>query len=346
MGQDYRAVGDLVNSDIPHPREVFDFLPGENARIAFSSALERGRLHHAWLLVGPEGVGKSTFAYHVARRLLGAAPDPAFGPLGSRRDDPVSRQIAARAHPDLLVLQRDPEDGRSRKGIPAEEVRGLSEFFAKSPALAGFRVAIIDTGDDLNLHGANAVLKTLEEPPERGVILLISNAPGGLLATLRSRCRRLKLDPPPVAEVRAWLVAKSGVDEADAEKLIAMARGTPGRAWRLAICEGLEIDRAAQEILRTLPSPDSLALLKLADGFRGATGAARFDLLFERLAAQIRNAATKLATEEGNSAEAKKQWRWAEAWEFLVRLPREAEALNLDRVDAFYTALSRLRSIA
>src|SRR5665213_1508820 len=133
-----------MNEDIPHPREVFTHEAGEAVERAFLDALERGRLHHAWLLVGPEGIGKATFAYRAARRLLGAAADPSLGLLGSRPDDPVCRQIMARAHPDLLVLQRDAEDGKTRKGIPVDDARALAEFFAKTPAAAPYRVAIVD----------------------------------------------------------------------------------------------------------------------------------------------------------------------------------------------------------
>jgi DNA polymerase-3 subunit delta' len=334
-----------MNEDIPHPRETFDFL-SEAVEDAFQSAMDRGRLHHAWLLGGPEGIGKATFAYRVARRLLGAAPEPALGTLGSRPDDPVCRQVAARAHPDLIVIQRDPEDGKTRKGIPVEEARGLPEFFAKSPASAPFRVAIVDAADDLNRFGANAVLKILEEPPQRGVLLLVANAPGRLFPTLRSRCRRLNFDAPPGPAALAWLTVKAQIDEAHAERLLSLAAGAPGRAWRLAAAGAAEIDRAAGEILRALPGTDAAAMLALADGFRGPTGAIKFNLLFERLAAQIRTMATEraLAVNPGDDASGDLD-RWARAWELIVRLPREVEALNLDRGDAFYTALAELRAI-
>ena len=152
-------------SEIAHPRDVTRLEGCETAEHAFLSALERGRLHHAWLLVGPEGVGKATFAYRAARRLLGARPEPDYGVLGADPDDPVFRQVAGRAHPDLLVLELESADGKPRKSIPVDEARALPEFFSKSPGRAAHRVAIIDAADDLNVNAANAVLKTLEEPP-------------------------------------------------------------------------------------------------------------------------------------------------------------------------------------
>ena len=331
----------------PHPREVFDYLGGEAVESAFVDSLARGRLHHAWLLTGPEGVGKATFAYRAARRLLGAAPAPRHGALGAAPEDPVSRQIIARAHPDLLALQRDPEDGKTRKGIPVDEARTLPEFFAKSPATAPYRVAIIDTADDLNASAANAVLKTLEEPPERGVLLLISNAPGALLPTLRSRCRRLSFSPPATDVAKPWVAARTGLDIESSLRLLRMARGAPGRAWRLATQDALAADDTAREMLDHLPRVDEMAMLALSDSFRGAAGAARFDLLFERLADHVHDRVSRRAMDGGQEAgEGRAQDAWAEIWDLLTTLPRQVEAVNLDRADAFFTALSRLRAIA
>src|ERR1700722_17277904 len=121
---------------IAHPRDVFRLEGADTAEAAFLDALARDRLHHAWLLVGPEGAGKATFAYRAARRLLGARPDPAYGVLGAHPDDPVSRQIAGHAHSDLMVLEREAQDGKPRKTIPVDEARALPEFFSKSPGQA------------------------------------------------------------------------------------------------------------------------------------------------------------------------------------------------------------------
>ena len=119
-----------------HPRDRFDLVPDVEAEAAFLDAWERGRLHHAWLLCGVEGTGKATFAYRAARRLMGAAADPVRGPLGARRDDPVSRLISAQAHPDLLVLERAVEGGKVKKSISVDQARELPEFFSKIPSQA------------------------------------------------------------------------------------------------------------------------------------------------------------------------------------------------------------------
>ncbi|MEI9890663.1 MAG: DNA polymerase III subunit delta' [Caulobacteraceae bacterium] len=329
-------------SEAAHPREVFAYEGGEGVEQAFLDALARGRLHHAWLLTGPEGVGKATFAYRAARRLMGARPDPQFGLLGSSPEDPVSRQIASRSHPDLMVLEKASEDGKARKHISVDDARRLPEFFAKAPASAPYRVAIIDAADDMNVNAANALLKILEEPPARGVLFLVSHSPGGLIATIRSRCRRLAFPPWDMQRVHSFVQGRTGLPADQALRLAQMARGAPGRAMAMAEEGALDAETVAQEILRRLPGADDAALLAVADSFRGAEGQKRFEMLFERLLDQVQALASR-AAEAGASAEVD---RWARAWETLSVLPRDVEAVNLDRADAFFTAIGRLRQAA
>ena len=328
--------------EAPHPRHVFELNGAEAPEQAWLEALQRGRMHHAWLLVGPEGVGKATFAYRAARRLLGARPDPSHGLLGSDPEDPVSRQVAARSHPDLLVLEREGEDGKPRKVIPVDEARRLPEFFSKAPAISPWRVAIIDAADDLNINAANAVLKTLEEPPPRGVLFLVCHAPGRLLATIRSRCRRLLFRPWPDLEVEAFLAARTDLGLEERHRLAAMAKGAPGRALTLAEGGALELDQAAHALLRSLPQSDETALLALAHELRGPQGAERFNLLFERLAEQVKTMIEETAGRPG----AGPMEPWIEVWERLTGLPEEVEAVNLDRQDAFWSAVGALRHAA
>ena len=332
-------------AELPHPREVYAFDDPGGTEASFADALARGRLHHAWLLCGPEGVGKATFAYRAARRLMGAAPDAARGLLGSRPGDPVSAQIAARSHPDLMVLERIGEDGKQRKSIPVDDARRLPEFFAKAPASSPWRVAIIDAVDDMNVNAANALLKTLEEPPQRGVLFLVSHSPGGLLPTIRSRCRRLRFGAFDEATVAEQLTHRLGLNGEDALRLARMAHGSPGRAMTLAAQGALELDRAAHDILRQLPGVDPATLIALTDSFRGASGAERFNLLFERLAERVHAQALESAQETAQGSRPLSD-RWFSVWDRLTRLPREAEAVNLDRTDAFWSAMAELRSAA
>lgn len=322
---------------LPHPRDVYDYSRGEVVERAFLDALERGRLHHAWLLTGPEGVGKATFAYRAARRLLGGAPNPAYGLLGVSPDDPEARLMAARAHPDFMVLEREEVDGKLKRDITVDAARELPEFFSKAPSRSGFRVAIVDAADDMNLNAANALLKTLEEPPERGVLFLVSHAPGRLMATIRSRCRRLTFQPWPDEAMEDFLSRRTALDGGEISRLAAMAKGAPGRAVRLSASKALEFDLIADALVNG-EAPGEAALLHIADGFRGGEGQGRFELFLERLAEAVRRRATSGGL--GGSVD-----RWAGLWDKLAAAPAEAEAVNLDRADVFWSLLAELNAL-
>ena len=329
----------MADDEVLHPRDSYRLDDIEAPAEALSTAAARGRLHHAWLLTGPEGVGKASFAYRAARWLLGATHDPAYGPLGTRPEDSVARLVASQSHPDLMVLER----AADKKSIPVDDARRLPEFFANTPALAPYRVAIIDAADDLNVNAANAVLKTLEEPPPRGVLFLVSHAPGRLLPTIRSRCRRLAFRGWTDDRLAAFVSARTGLTGDDAARVSHMAKGAPGRALQLAAGDALAVDAAARALLESLPNANEAQLLVLADGFRGGEGANRFHLLLERLADRVRQSAVSgaLAGRSGEGVDA-----WAGAWARLDALPAQVEGLNLDRADAFWSVLSDLRSAA
>lgn len=331
----------MADLQVPHPRDVHQLQGQETAEEAFEAARARGRLHHAWLLTGPEGVGKATFAYRAARRLLGATPDSYNGVLGADIDHPVSRQVSARSHPDLMVLEREGPDGKARKVIPVDDARKLAEFFSKSPASAPHRVAIIDSADDLNVNAANAILKTLEEPPPKGVLLMVSHSPGRLLPTIRSRCRRLAFRPLGVETAADFVRARTDVNAEEALRLATMADGAPGQALSLAAAGALAMDDAARDLLSELPRIDETRALAIAEKFRGGEGPTQFGLLFDRLADRVHRMATDRAAQGIGRLDP-----WAEAWETLQRLPREVEGLNLDRADALFTALTELRRAA
>lgn len=312
--------------------EPLDRMAGPAQEVA--TALARGRLHHAWLLTGPRGVGKAAFAWRLARRLLGAAQTGEA--LESAPGDRVNRLIAARAHPDLMVVEREVEDGKPRRTIPVDEIRRLPDFFAKSSERGGYRVALVDAVDDLAAGGANALLKTLEEPPAKGVLLLVSHASGRLLPTIRSRCRKLAFPPWSELDLAAWL-RERGEDAQGAEAAARAARGSPGAA--LAALGRL--DGEAATVLGWIAAGDEAALLRLADGFRGGEGAVRFATLLADLADALHTRITAAAGMGGSAPEA-----WIRAWDTLQRAPGETEALNLDRGDAFWTVLTDLRAAA
>lgn len=315
-----------------HARDRFDLIPDAAAEAAFLDAQSRGRLHHAWLLCGVEGSGKATFAYRAARRLLGATPDPSRGPLGTRPDDPVARLISAQSHPDLLVLERLVEGGKVKKSISVDQARDLPEFFSKSPSQAQARVAIIDAADDLNLNAANALLKVLEEPPESGVLLLVTHAPGRLLATIRSRCRRLAFPVWPEHALEELVRNRTGVPSAEAARIAGMAAGSPGQALALASGATLEADQLAQDWVNA-EAVDRAEAMAVADKFRGVEGQDRFETLMERLIAAVK----VRALNEGKGGA-----RWAELWSRMAELPDRTAAINLDRADVLAGALADL----
>ncbi|MFJ6023834.1 DNA polymerase III subunit delta' [Brevundimonas sp. NPDC092305] len=316
-----------------HPRDRFDLIPDASAEAAFLDAQAKGRLHHAWLLCGVEGSGKATFAYRAARRLLGAAPDPSRGVLGTDPYDHVARMISAQSHPDLLVLERAVEGGKTKKSISVDQARDLPEFFSKSPSQSPYRVAIIDAADDLNLNAANALLKVLEEPPERGVLFLVTHAPGRLLATIRSRCRRLAFPVWPQHALEDLVRNKTGVPSAEAVRIAGMAGGSPGLALSLASGATLEADQLAQDWVAA-PEINRAEAMAISDKFRGAEGQERFETLMERLIAAVK----VRALEEGASGA-----RWAELWSRLSELPERAAGINLDRADVLAGALADLQ---
>jgi len=319
-----------------HPRDRFDLIADLKAEEAFLDALDRGRLHHAWLLCGVEGSGKASFAYRAARRLLGAAPDPSRGPLGAAPHDPVSRLVSAQSHPDLLVLERLVEGGKQKKSISVEQARDLPEFFAKSPSQARHRVAIIDAADDLNVNAANALLKILEEPPESGVLFLVTHAPGRLLATIRSRCRRLSFPVWPENRLAELVQRRTGVSPSEADEAARMAGGSPGAALDLASGAMSETDRLARSWVEG-GAVDRAEQLAVADGFRGAEGQARFDALMDRLIAAVKRRAVETGGREGAL--------WAELWGRLAELPDRAAGLNMDKGDVLAGALADIARV-
>lgn len=314
-----------------HPRDRYDLVSDAGAEAAFLDALGRGRLHHAWLLAGPEGRGKASFAYRAARRLLGAQADPARGALGSDPFDPVNRLISAQSHPDLLVLERLVEGGKQKKSISVDQARDLPDFFSKSPSQAHRRVAIVDAADDLNVNAANALLKILEEPPERGVLLLVTHAPGRLLATIRSRCRRLSFPIWTPDQLESLVRNRTGADPDDARLAADMAGGSPGAALALSSGAMQEVDALARSWVLG-DAVDRAEQLAVADGFRGAEGQARFEALMDRLIAAVKTRALEAPAGQGA--------RWAELWTRLAELPDRTAAINLDRADVLAGALA------
>ncbi|MFP1131411.1 DNA polymerase III subunit delta' [Asticcacaulis sp. W401b] len=326
---------------VAHPRQVFDFIQGEAQETAFVEALSRGRLHHAWLLCGPEGVGKATFAYRAARYLMGHQRDRGFGILGMSEEDPDGRLIVAQSHPDLLVLEREQKDGKTRKNITVDAVREVGEFFSKAPSRSAYRVCIVDAVDDLNINSANALLKILEEPPERGLLFLISHSPGKLLATIRSRCRRLGFSPWDDEAVQRFITARAELGPEQLERLVVMAKGSPGKGLRLWEEGALEMDELAARLLSDTP-PARFDLLPLMTMFK--TNSSKID--GPKKFAQFIAALSDRVQERALSADAPARGRqWSELWVRLSTVVAETEGVNLDRGEYFWSIVNDIKAL-
>ncbi|HEY1720961.1 MAG TPA: DNA polymerase III subunit delta' [Magnetospirillaceae bacterium] len=351
--------------DPTEPRHATELIGHETAEKQFLDAWNSGRLAHAWLIAGPRGIGKATFAYRIARFILAGGGGDSGGLFGGggpeslvvSGDHPAVRRIAANGHPDLRVLERNwSADGKKRQSeIPVDEVRRIGGFLALTPAEGGWRVVIIDAADELNRSGANAILKLLEEPPRNALILMISHSPDRLLPTIRSRCRRLMLRPLAEDVVVTLLRRRlPEMSEADALGVARIAEGSIGRALDLVEGEGLSLYRSMIELLGGLPRMDVNALHSFADKVGGDEEKSRtVENLFLRwlaVTAGRGNAASEVVAGEAALgqrllASAGKD-RWLELWDKAVHGFERAEAVNLDRKQVLLnTFLSLERAI-
>jgi DNA polymerase-3 subunit delta' len=221
---------------------------------AFAGAWASRRLHHAWLLAGPKGVGKASFARAAARRVLADAAGAPSDLAGLETDDdhPIVKLVEAGSHPDMRWLERltDEKTDKLKRNISVDQVRELGGFMALTPALSPWRVAVIDSVDDLEASGANALLKILEEPPANTLFFLVSHAPGRLLPTIRSRCRRLEFKPLEDDAMASILKAQTDLDEAARREVICMSFGSAGTALAFAELDLAKLENAALAILR------------------------------------------------------------------------------------------------
>ena len=262
------------------------------AQQAFVAAIQSGSMHHAWIFAGPEGVGKARFAMLAARRLLagpGEGQDFAIPP-----GDRTQQLIDSGAHPDLKLLQRLPRDEKKpeqglARSIKVDQVRELDHFFGVKPTYSDRRVVVIDAADDLERPGAsNALLKNLEEPPAGTVFLLVSQAPGRLLPTIRSRCRMLRFDALDDSDMRAAL-GDAGVASGEIDELIRVGQGSPARALAMAGLDMAALDKTLADLAKGDPSNAVRAELARVLSLKAAQ--ARYEAFLDRAPTFIADAA-------------------------------------------------------
>jgi DNA polymerase III subunit delta' len=330
-----------------HPRRRSLLLGHERAEESLLRAYRSRRLHHAWLISGPRGIGKATLAYRFARFLL-RHPNPAgaAGGLHLDHEDPVFRRVAAGTHPDLFVVERDfdPRTGRLKSETGVDIARLATGFFSRSAAENGWRVCIVDPADDLNLESANALLKVLEEPPRQSIFLLVSNRPGMLLRTIRSRCVRLilgSLEQQQVIEVLQSVLgaeAPSGQDLALAAEL---SGGSPGRALELLGSGGARTFAEFHSLIAGFPRLDRRQALALADKLQSRMAEEDFGIFCQLLTEWIAQRARGEALATRSAAQ-----QWAEIYAELSHSIRQTNALNLDRRQLVMHAFEALQAAA
>jgi len=330
-----------------------------------AEAVAGGRMHHAWLLAGREGIGKATLAYRLARHVL-AGPeqrDPLGQSLEVAADITAARQVGALSHPGLLVLRR-PYDVRAKRvaaSIPVDEVRRLKSFLGLTAGEDTWRVVIVDAADELNLNAANALLKSLEEPPVRALFLLIASEPSRLLPTIRSRCRRLDLAPltgEAVRKATESALSAAEMDLPDAQRwplLERLAEGSVRRALQLADSGGLELYERIASLLAALPQVDWPGVHTLVDQLSSAANEQRFEafynLLLDLLARLVRaratghGAAPELALAERLIPEARMP-AWAAVWEGILSDRADTALLNLDKKALVLGTFAKLETLA
>jgi DNA polymerase-3 subunit delta' len=308
-----------------------------------AEALAGGRLHHAWLITGPPGIGKATLAFRFARRLLAGSTSPG---LAVPVDNKVFARVAAGSHADLLTIKREwnPKTKKINNMIQVDDARQISGFLHLTAAEGGWRVVVIDVADEMNANAANAVLKLLEEPPPRAVVLLVSHAPGRLLPTIRSRCRRLDLGPLDDAtmdEILArWL---PNIDETARSKLVTLSDGAPGRALQLAGGQAVALSALVDDVLAGNHAPAQAHAVADKLGRDEEAFSTFMDLLRAGLAAAVRDAARGRADPDQVLLLGMRPLdAWVDVWHALTRLQDDTEIAFMDKRQAVVTGLAML----
>jgi DNA polymerase-3 subunit delta' len=353
-----------------HPRHTQNLFGHEAVERGLAEAFATGRMHHGWLVAGAEGIGKATLAYRLARYVLSEPHerDPFAQSLATAEDSPATRQVRALSHPGLLVLRRtyDTKAKRFTASISIDEVRRLRNFLGLRGADGAWRVVIVDTADDLNPNAANALLKSLEEPPARTLFLLLASEPGRLLPTIRSRCRTLDLaalaSEPLRQAVRQALTASTEevTDSLPAPSewaiLERLAEGSVRRLLGLRGGGGIALFKRLNDLVGALPKLDWTAVHALSDELGGTAAEQRFELFFELLLALLSRLIRARAGAPGSDPEdAKLAGRlipdgslatWAELWETIVAEKADVMLLNLDRKSLIVGIFQRLEAAA
>ena len=346
----------------PHPRHTRTVIGHDLIQQMLVERVRSAKLHHGWLINGPEGIGKATLAYAFTRYLLASTSERDVSAIGMvvPETSVAYRQVTALSHPDLLLLRRpwDAKTKRHSASIPIDEVRRLRMFLGHKAEAAAWRVVLVDTADDLGTASANALLKSLEEPPPRTVFLLLSSEPGRLLSTIRSRCRLLTLSPLGADDLKAAVgqaiaASENGKPATPGEwpKLIELSQGSVRRALTVSTSGGLKIYDRVVAIVSQLPKIDWAAVHTLSDELGGAAAEQKFEQFFEFLLDLISRLVRAQAIGNGAPADValarslmsgNRLPAFAAAWSDIVAAQAASMAMNLDRKSLIMDTVTRL----
>ncbi len=361
------------------PRNTIELVGHEHAEQLFLDAFNAEKIHHAWMITGPKGIGKATLAYKMARFLLNNPPEDDQGPglfgdvlekaaltsLETDLESQANHLVNAGSNPDLMITERteDPKTGKMRSNILVDDVRKINQFFHKTSSDGGWRVAIVDTADEMNRNAANAILKILEEPPKNSILIILAHAPGRLLPTIKSRCRMLPLKPLKSQTVKE-ILQKNYPDKEEniIDGYVALSNGSPGYAISLIEHQGLKVYREILGLLSTMPNIN----VPLMHDFAGAITTKKSGdifLLFSEMLSQfisrmvrhvsylntghthnIKEALTeefKLMEELGEIIPLD---QWAGLWEKISEKMKVTDQLNMDRKQTVIDILNMINS--
>ena len=328
------------------PHRAASLFGHAEAEAMLLAAYRSAKPPHAFLLMGPKGIGKATLAYRMARYVL-AHPDADTSEVKATKSlavDPVhpaARRMAAKAHPGLLVIERTPnEKGVMRQQIAVDDVRRTVTFFGNTSGEGGWRIAVVDAVDELNRFGANALLKVLEEPPERSLLLLVSHSPARVLPTLRSRCCVVNMRPLAQADVAAALAAAVGgqADDPDIRTAAAAGDGSVGRALEFLDGDMLALRRHALSELDRLPAIDANALHELGEALAG-TDARPLGAFLDTVNAWMSRRLDRGADDLSRLAQL------AGAWHRINQAARDALEYNLERKPLVFSIFGMLAEV-
>lgn len=357
-----------------HPRLTQSLIGHEAAERQFIEAVNSERIHHGWLISGQKGIGKATLAWRIAKFLHAQNPGKSDSGLfgdelpparyESLEIDPnsdIKSRIEAGGHGGICLIERGENEktGKMRNDIVIDDVRGLIKFFSQTAAEDGWRVAIVDAADELNVNAANALLKVLEEPPEKAILLLVAHSPGKLLPTIKSRCRQLALQPLGHDSMRAVLAQRyPEMDTAELNAIALMAEGAPGRAVELISQGGSGLYRELASMLAPLPRMDMVGVHAFAGKLGGVKADAEYRMFVQMfmgwLQRLIRQMVTGKPVDDIMPGESEQITRisalarvdqWLDLWEKVGHLTTRADAINLDRKQVIVSIFASMKAI-